>query len=317
MIHCGSGVHRGEGARPRRNAAARILVKALPVLLLLTAVAAATDAVPPLAAENGVEPQRNVYRFGVFPYVPAPKIDRIFGLAAIDLADALGAEVHLRTRSTFKSFAGELADESYDLIFVHPFFYVEAHDRHNYLPLARLDEPLVGVVMVAEDGPVRDASDLRGRTLALPPPLAAVSELAKAALVAVGLSPGGDVTLRHYDNKVSCLQAVAIEAADACAIPAFLLDQLTMSEEMRLRPLFQTPAINHLVFAVHKRVPETHRRALRARILGWSNTATGRAILATGAWPRFVEASDADYDDVRRYRGRLRPPGVGRQHARR
>ena len=66
------------------------------------------------------------YRFGVFPYLPALTIDRIFGPIAASFATALGRPVYLKTKSTFEKFAGELEQATYDIIFVHPFFYVEA-----------------------------------------------------------------------------------------------------------------------------------------------------------------------------------------------
>jgi ABC-type phosphate/phosphonate transport system substrate-binding protein len=68
----------------------------------------------------------------------------------------------------------------------------------------------------------------------------------------------------------------------------------------------ETPGINHLVFAAHRRVPDRDRSKLLALILSWRASDHGRAILATGAWPGFVTAHDADYAQVRNYNTRLR-----------
>ena len=318
MTHRKTSGGRKRGTGASRDAARAFLPPAPPRMLLLvvvglllvmmTAMAAAAMAAPlrPVAAEGDPgHAARATFRFGVFPYLPALKMDKIFGPVALSLAKDLGVNVHLRTKPTFEEFAEELAHEAYDIILVHPFFYVDSHDNHNYLPVARLDEPLTAVVMVADDSPLRNVLDLKGKTLALPPPLAGVSELAKITLIDAGLQPDREVTLRYYRTKMSCLQAVVLREADACAVPDFLLRQLKTLGEMRLRPLLETPTISHFVFAVHERVPEAYRRALLACILRWPDTDEGRRVMEAGAWTRFVEATDEDYNVVRRYRARL------------
>jgi phosphonate transport system substrate-binding protein len=246
------------------------------------------------------------YRFGVFPYLPVLTIDRVFGPVAASFAKDLGRPVYLKTKSNFEKFAEELAEQSYDIIFVHPFFYVEAADKYHYVALARLDQPLRGVVMVGQDRAWHEWRDLVGKTLALPPELAAVSDMVKAALIDAGLKPGVDVILHHYRTKTSCLQAVLVRSADACAIPRFVLPQITSLADMRLHVMIETAPINHYLFAVHERVPEADRAKLLACILDWSHTEAGRAMLAAAAWSGFVPAANQDYDQVRRYTTRLK-----------
>jgi phosphonate transport system substrate-binding protein len=245
------------------------------------------------------------YRLGVFPYVPVLAVDRIFGPVAAQFAEDLGRPVHLKTKSTFARFAEELRKETYDIILVHPFFYVEARDQHHYMPLARLDEPLTAMIMVREDDPIETLADLKGKTIGLPPALAAVSELAKASLLDAGLVPGVDVALEHYRSKPSCLQAVATGRAAACGLPRFALSEIDPNNDLNLRLMYETAPISNFVFAVHARVPESDRIDICKSILAWPFTAKGRTILAGGAWTRFVPARDQDYDEVRRHQLRL------------
>jgi phosphonate transport system substrate-binding protein len=246
------------------------------------------------------------YRLGVFPNVPVLMIDRIYGPVAAQLTEDLGRPVNLKTKSTFEGFAEELWNETYDIVLVHPFFYVEARDKHRYVPLARLDEPLTAMLMVREDDPTRTLAELEGRKIGLPPALSAVSELVRAALIGDGLIPGIDVELEHYRSKPSCLQAVAIGRVDACGLPRFALAQIDPANDLKLRVMFETPAVSNFVFAAHPRVPEEDRINICKSILAWPYTAKGRAILAGGAWTQFVPARDSDYDDVRRYVSQLR-----------
>jgi phosphonate transport system substrate-binding protein len=257
---------------------------------------------PAASAGDLAPPRLDGYRLGVFPYLPVLMIDQVFGPVAAQLAEDLGRPVHLKTKPDFEKFLKELREQSYDIILVHPFFYVEASDEHHYLPLARLEEPLTGVIMVREGDRLETLADLEGKTLALPPALAAASELVKGALLDAGLVPGVHVSLVHYRSKPSCLQAVAAGRAAACGLPRFALPQIDPNNNLKLRPMFETEAVSNFVFAVHARVPEADRTTLCNSILAWPFTAAGRRILAGGAWSRFVPARDQDYDEVRRYR---------------
>ena len=281
-----------EGLRTSRQSLVAVLA-ALMLLLSWTRFAAATG------PENG-------YRFGVFPYLPALTIDEIFGPLAARFARDLAHPVQLRTKSTFELFAKQLAAESYDIVLVHPFFYVDAADRYNYVPLARVDDELVAAVLVRAERPWDDWQDLAGRTLALPPALSAVSELVQAALQARGLAPGVDVTLRHYASKLSCLHAAVLGDADGCAVPGFIPAQLEEVAEMNLRVMAETPPIRHFVLAAHRRVAPAQRARLLRSLLDLPGSDAGRAILAATAWPGFVAAQDQEYDAVRRYRAQRR-----------
>jgi phosphonate transport system substrate-binding protein len=274
---------------------------------LLLVIACLAALMPSLALASGAQgPAPPGYRFGVFPYVPALTIDRIFGPVAASFATELDRPVYLKTRSTFESFAEQLERQTYDIIFVHPFLYVEAADRHGYLPLARLEGQLTGVALVSEGRTWRTWSDLAGKIIGTPPALAAVSELARWALLDAGLVPQVDATLRPYQTKMGCLQAVSVGAADACVLPRFMLPQLTQIGGGGLRVMAESAAIPNVVFAAHGRLPRTERMKLLALILSWPHTEQGRAILATGAWPGFVIAQDADYAEVRSFGARMR-----------
>jgi phosphonate transport system substrate-binding protein len=265
------------------------------VLVWHTQAASADDQPSQLAA----------YRLGVFPYVPVLAVDRIYGPVAAQFAEDLGRPIHLKTKATFDKFVEELRKETYDIILVHPFFYVEARDEHHYLPLARLEEPLTAVVMVRDDEPLETLADLKGKTIGLPPALAAVTELVRSSLLDAGLVPGVNVALEHYRSKPSCLQAVTVGRAAACGLPRFALAQIDPDNERKLRLLFETEPVSNFLFAAHSRVPESDRIDLTRSILAWPFTAKGRRILAGGAWNRFVRARDQEYDEIRRHMLRL------------
>jgi phosphonate transport system substrate-binding protein len=289
-------------AIPRRRALALVAATGLMAVAALAERPALADP----AAGTSPDSARAGYRLGVFPLLPPLALDRMFQPIVESLSGGLQAPVHLRTKQTFEMFAEEVARGGYDFILAHPFLYVDAADGHGYLPIVRLADPLVAVVFTRADSPRQRLADVRGVTLGLPPPMAAVSEMVKSELLEAGLVPGQDVQLRHFASKMSCLHAVAIGNVEACGLPRFVLAQLDLTRSREFKIVHESRPIANIVFAVHPRVPEADRRRFRDVVVGWPDSAEGRAILAGAEWSGFVDARDQDYDEIRSYNRRLR-----------
>ncbi|MGI9437922.1 MAG: phosphate/phosphite/phosphonate ABC transporter substrate-binding protein [Geminicoccaceae bacterium] len=256
------------------------------------------------AAEDEAQALPAAYRLGVFPYMPALTIDRLYSPVAEAFSLELNRLVKLRTKTTFENFAAALAEQSYDVIFVHPFLLVDAVEHHGYQPLARLEKPMRAVLAVREDSPASTLDDLVGGTIGLPPKMAAVSKLIKAAMIEAGLRPGLDVGVRHFRNKASCLEAVLSGAVAACGVPAFVLSQIETFDRHALRIAFEAPLISHFAFAVHQRVPNADRQKLQDLILSWS-AADDDVVRNLRFDQDFVPVAPQDYVSVRAYQERL------------
>lgn len=275
----------------------RLLRRGRGLALILTLVCGLLPLSTPSYAMSEDEP-KPAYRFGVFPYLPALTIDRLYGPMAEAFSFELDRLVKLRTKSTFESFADAIVEQSYDVLFVHPFFYVEAVDHHDYLPLARLDRSLTAVLVAADDSAIHDLDDLSGLTIGLPPKLAAVSHLIKSALIDQGVRPGLDIGIRHFRNKASCLQAMRSNAVAVCGVPEFILSEVEAFAELRLRTVFEAPPVNHFALAIHRRVPEAEREQLKALILAW-NRDRSDGVDENGVVKTFVPIEETDYAEIR------------------
>ncbi len=243
------------------------------------------------------------YEFGVFPYLPLAKIQELFTPMAADFEAKLGRQVRLSSKAEYTAFEEGLNKGIYDIAFVQPFDYVEAHDKHGYLPLARRGEDLEGLIVVKQDSPLKSIKDLKGKTVANPPIDAAVSHLTSMALQEAGINPKTGVKRDYGKSHFSCMQSVLIGTADACGTAEQALLHFEKEKQMttRFRILHKTKAISHSVFVVHKRVAKKDRDALLKTILGWSKTEEGKKIINNGQFIPFVAARDADYEDVRQY----------------
>jgi len=273
-----------------------------PVLRLISSLMISLILLPGPAHASEQELLKPAYRLGVFPYLPALTIDRLYGPLAETFSLSLDRLVKLRTKSTFENFASAIEEETYDILFVHPFFFVDAVDHHGYLPLARLDRTLNAVLVTAKEGEAEALADLTGQTIGLPPKLAAVSKLIKFAMMDQGFRPGLDIGIRHFRNKVSCLEAAAAGAIAACGVPAFILNEIDRPKSSELRVIFEAQPVSHFAFAVHTRVPEQERQHLQELILSFDDG----DVEGFGANKRFVRIDDADYAAIRTKKTRLK-----------
>jgi phosphonate transport system substrate-binding protein len=243
------------------------------------------------------------YEFGVFPNLPLGRIYELHAPMARDFEAKLGRPVRLSSKGAYEAFGDELRHETYDFALVQPFDYVDAHDKHGYLPLARRGEALEAVIVVRQDSPLASIKDLKGRIVSNPPENAAVSHLTSMAFRDAGIDPRTGIKRYYGKNHFACLQSVVIGAADACGTSEQALRTIEKQSQLpaRFRILYKTAPIPHALFVAHKRVPQKERDVLLRTILEWPNTETGRKILDAGHFVPFVAARDADYEVVRRY----------------
>ena len=239
------------------------------------------------------------YALGVFPHLPPRELEKVYAPIAAALGKALGRRVEFRSNSTYERFMENLDQESYDIIFTQPFDYIKAADQYGYIPLATRDEPLSALVVVQQGSQIKSLKDLRGKRVAMPPSVAAVSYLFKAFLEKNHLKPGKDVTLSYHRSHVSCLQQVIIGSADACATAAPAYRYFSHKMNVKLNTIAQTPSIPHTLFAVHPRITAEERKKLLAVILSWKSTEEGQILLKRGKLTPFIEVKDSDYDIVR------------------
>lgn len=251
---------------------------------------------------SSVEPmsvQTKNYVFGVFPHLPPRELEKVYAPIAAALGEALGQRVEFRSSSSYERFMENLDQEEYDIVFAQPFDYIKAADDHGYLPLATRDEPLATIVVVQKGSPLKGLEDLRGKKIAMPPKVAAVSYLFRAYLEKNGIYPGKDVKLSYHRSHVSCMQQVIISAADACATAAPALRFFTHKMNVDLNIIAQTPSIPHTLFAVHPRIKEADRKKLLSTILSWKDSKSGQELLKRGKLKPFIQVKDSDYDIVR------------------
>ncbi len=238
---------------------------------------------------------RDGYVLGVFPFLASVHLEEIFAPLAARLAAETRAPIAFRSAADFDRFERAIQEARFDFAFVQPFDYVRFAAPAGYRPLARIAEPLVAVFSVRSDSAAASLSDLRGQRLGLPPPQAAVSILARDALLAAGLVPARDLQVEHMLTHDACLQALLSRSVDACVTADFALQYLEAGMEISLRRLAVTPSLPGPLFVAHERAPAALVAAVRTHLLDPAFTAEVIPFFRNG----LVPTTDAEYQPVR------------------
>jgi phosphonate transport system substrate-binding protein len=248
------------------------------------------------------EEPRPAYRLGIFPFVSAAHIEASYGPLAIHLGKVLQRPVELRTRTSFPAYLDALEQGAFDVALVQPFDYVQIAVDDRYQPILRLNQPLRAILVVADQSPIRDVSELRGQAIATPPASAAVSHLAASLLEQAGLPPpkgGLEYTSTHDECLLKALQGRV--AACVTAHEAMML--YSTRRGLKFRVLAESIPLPHILFVVRTGVPPVDQDRIKAGLLAWFDGAEGRRLLpVVGVGAGLVPARDSDYDVVRRIR---------------
>jgi phosphonate transport system substrate-binding protein len=271
--------------RTRRLLIATVLIFLAPLAILTTSPA--------------FSDQKHEYVFGVFPHLPPRQIEKIYAPIAKEFSEILGKPVHLRSNSSYQNFMDNLDAGKFDIAFVQPFDYVRVADSLGYKSLATREESLATIFVVAKNSSLKSAADLKGKRIALPPKVAAVSRLTMEFLKKQKLVPGKDVTISYHRSHVSCLQQVIIKTADVCgtAAPALRFFKHKMKVDMDI--IAKTKSIPHALYTTHPGLSEQEYRNLKSAILSWANTKKGKILLKRGKLAGYKYVKDEDYNIVR------------------
>ncbi len=274
------------------------LVAVIAPMVLLPAATGVSSAASPKAEYSPAADAGDFYTVGVNPYFSPRQLARLYRGLIVEIGHTLQKRAVFQTRSTFGKFQQALQDETFDVVLMQPYDYIEAADRGSYVALARMEAPLAGRFVTREDSSLRQVSDLEGMTLGLPPKSSAVAVLAHAKLLEARLDPHRDLTVRNFRNHASCLTALVLDAVDACVTAPEPLKWFDSRRKVPLRDFARTAEIPGCLFAVHVRVPGGERHRIRAAILRRSEDHSSSPTLSRQL-PRFVTATDSDYDILR------------------
>lgn len=230
-----------------------------------------------------------VYTVAVVPALPATEIKCRWQ----PLLDALQRETGFVLRFRFyddnQAFEHGLARSEPDFAMIGPLQTWKA--RHSYQPMLRDGAPMVGVVLVRKDSPIRTLADLSGRTVAFPGGSDVTASLLFAhELKALTRAP----RLLPQRTHVNGLRAVTLGKADATISNSYSLRLMPPGLEAQLRTIHRTAAMPGPSFGHARRVPGDAVRAMKDALLQLKDA--NPALLDSALMPHLTEADlDRDY----------------------
>lgn len=242
------------------------------------------------------------YKFGVFPHMPLKKLHEVYSPIAMDLEEHVDKHIVLMTKPYYKLYKAELNEGYYDIAFIQPFDYIEAHDKQGYIPIAGRAEDLSAIMVVLKASTYETITDIQDKVIASAPAEAAVTKMMLVDLSKKGHRPLDDFTISYSKNHFVCLQKVVDGEAVACITASRAVKYFNQEKGLdTFRVIYTTQKLPHALFVVHPRVPQEIREKFQKRILLWDKEEKTRAMLQKGMLMNFKQATDADYDRIREF----------------
>ena len=217
------------------------------MLLWNTAAAQTTSpTMPGTVVGQAAEP----LQFGILPSRSTVTLMRNYAPLKSYLEHTLKREIIVSTAPDFPEFLRRTGANEYDFVLTAPHFAKLAEDQHGFVRLAKVQDPLRGVFLVAKTSPHQKITDLRGKTIAIIDSLTMVTLLGEQQLAGMGLQLGRDINVSNSPSHTSAALAVVHGAADAALISEWALKILPSEDKNGLRVLAYTkPAPNVMLMA--------------------------------------------------------------------
>lgn len=223
--------------------------------------------------------------FGIFPYRAPQWLTTTFTPLRDYLQQASGRRVDMVSAPDYQKYLERIRSGNYDIIFTAPHFGRLAEKEHQFQRIAMTRYQIQGVILVPKASSMRQMADLRGKTLAVSPPIALTHVLALELLYRQGLQPGRDIMLREFENNQNSMAAPLRGDADAAITGILLWEKEGDHEKMRV--VAETQTVPGLVLMAHPRVPKATVARLRKITEEFAGTPPGQAYFAAtghGAW---------------------------------
>ena len=248
------------------------------------------------------EQSGQVLTFGITPQQSPTELAKLWGPICQYLSKRTGYQVQFKTSKDLNAFWTDTGDGVFDLVYINPPRYVNAHATPGYIAFAKdSDSPLVGIIVVRKDGPA-SVEELHGKKLAVPN----LSALGAAQMPQAYLRGKGiDITLVAVNSHDSVYRTVEKGLYPAGASNLRIFGMLDPTTQAQFHVLWKTDPLPPFAYAAHPRVsPKAIERIQRA-LLEMDGNPEGRTLLAALNVKAIVAAKDSDYDVMRKMKLKL------------
>ncbi|MEK6750295.1 MAG: phosphate/phosphite/phosphonate ABC transporter substrate-binding protein [Pseudomonadota bacterium] len=233
-------------------------------------------------------------RLGLLPYISPQQLIETYKPLKSHLELTLKRPVILVTTRNFSEFLRAAEHLDYDIYHAPPHFSLLAEQDYHYRRLAKFSTALYGSVLVRSDSQIHEPKQLRGRMLAMPDALAAVTFLGEGWLRSIGLTPGQDVRIQYLVSHANALRAVLNHTADAAILSPALLYAMPPAERGKLRELAKTNSVANTMFMASPKMNDDDYRRVSAALLSFTADGPGKVFFDKTGFGDIDEITDDD-----------------------
>lgn len=253
------------------------------------------------------KPPVHVYTVAVHPLHNPAKLAEAYQPLLDYLNKRLtGVRLNLESSRDYGSFEQKYRSRTPEFILPNPWQTLQAI-QSGYLVLASAGEPgdFKGIFIVRTDSGINRPADLKGKAVSYPSPTAlAACIMPQWYLHLNGLNINRDIENRYVGSQESSIMNAYLgQAAAGATWPppwrAFQKDH--PQEAAQLKVVWETESLINNSFMIRDDLPAALRGQILKLLLELSDSKEGRTILQGMETARFIAASNADYDLVRRY----------------
>ncbi|HEY9079209.1 phosphate/phosphite/phosphonate ABC transporter substrate-binding protein [Magnetovibrio sp.] len=219
------------------------------------------------------------YRFGVVPQFEPRKLADIWLPIIAELEKRTGFKLAMVGSAEIPEFEKAFFAGDFDFAYMNPYHAMLAGESQGYVPLIRdHGRNLSGILVVAQDSPVKNITELEGQDVAFPSPNA----LGASLLMRAELETIHGVTVKpvYVQTHSSVYLNVVLGKTSAGGGVLSTLKGQKADIQDRLRVLYTTRNMAPHPLTAHPRVPEAHREAVRQAFLDLASTDEGKALVS-------------------------------------
>ena len=245
------------------------------------------------------------YSFGVISQRTPVLTAQYWNPLLLRTIELSGVSLQLHVARTGPEHAAAVRAGTLDFIYSNHNF-LPGNDGAGYRVIARPAQLAVtGQLVVRSDAPYNALADLQGRDVVFPSQSAFLGyHLPMDALLRAGIA----VKPRFAGNQEGAIAQLHSGAALAIGVNSQIMSEFATRENVRYRVIWSSEPYYNLPILVHPRVPPRDVAAVQRALVELNRTPAGMKLLEASAalvqqQPPlgFVTASDADYDNVRRF----------------
>lgn len=284
------------------------------LLLFLLPLSGCRDRQNDPLPEYGPKPadSRQVMVVGVHPLHNPQRLHEIYG----PLTDYLSRRIpevrfELEASRSYAEYERKLYGRKFPFALPNPYETLKAQE-FGYHVFAKFgdDQEFYGVILVRRDGGIRNAADLKGKTVSFPAPSAIIATMMPLYhLAGLGLDVNSGISRIFTGSQESSMMSVYQKKSAAGAtwsVPWKGMQKRNPEVAAALEVKWRTPHLVNCPIMARNDVPEELVRRVGTELATLHEHAEGRAILARIPISRFEPADDRAYrpikDFLKKYR---------------